>query len=526
MAKTIPGARYVELIHLSDLHFGEGHRFSPEQTPDGAIAAEEGFPTLADVLIPDLLDPANDPPRPTVLGRRAEWHVPPMAKIVCLTGDFTVTASKEQFAQAVGFVNRLRERPPRGVEIATNALFVCPGNHDLDWNAGTNALRWREYAGFLNDIYPTKFDAAKASQFGGLQVCDEAGTLVLSLNSEMAVHNQPKDRTRGDLSQAQLNWVEQMLEQVPTKLRHEYIKIAMVHHHPILLPTLAEPGRGYDAINGAQHLLTRLHRYGFHVILHGHKHHPHTFHEDVRSAFEQTEEHSLVVVAGGSAGSTTGLPDKTGATQTYNRIRIHWSPDQGSTRVQVVTRGLVRHRADGTELLSPQWKWETLATDDRHYLLGRRARATSPTAMRYRQPMPKGDPVHEPRANEYARTRGNFPVAEVKPSLLPGQTNEVHLRIVQHGGGSEERKPGDDPIAVTWSAGYKFPSVRITRNEDPDFNVVFAYYGSALMQAELEFEDGYRCLSFIYAPMLPAPQHSAPRRSTQRRGLTSIRNLK
>ena len=72
----------------------------------------------------------------------------------------------------------------------------------------------------------------------------------------------------------------------------------MVHHHPILLPTLAEPGRGYDAINGAQHLLTMLHRYGFHVLLHGHKHYPHTFHENVRNAFERTDEHTLVKTCG------------------------------------------------------------------------------------------------------------------------------------------------------------------------------------------------------------------------------------
>lgn len=504
--------RHVELIHLSDLHFGTGHRFSAPRTPDGGAAEEPGFPTLADSLFQDLNDPENDPPRPTMLtsshDEQDEWSILPIPKLVCLSGDFTVTASGEEFAQAEDFVNRLRTPSPHGLGLSTDALFVCPGNHDLDWNAVKDSQRWRAYANFLTNIYPEKFEASKASRFGGVMVNKEAGTLVLSLNSEMAVKNVEKNRTRGDLSQDQLAWAEQMLDQFKTEERYEYIKIAMVHHHPILIPGLAEEGRGYDAINNAQHLLALLHRYEFHVILHGHKHHPHTFYEDVRSAFEQTRDHSLVVVAGGSCGSTS-LPEKPGATQTYNRIRIHWSSYQRSIRVQVVTRGLVRHRPDGTELLAKNWKWRTLATDDRYYLLGRRTQIPSPSSMRYELPLPKSDPVHRARSDEYARTRFNFPVAEVMPAMLSGHTNEVHLRMVRHGSEGQWRKPGYDPIAVTWSAGHKFPTIRITREEDPDFCAILAYYGSALIQAELEFADGERCLTYIYAPMLPAPGQSS-----------------
>jgi hypothetical protein len=273
----------------------------------------------------------------------------------------------------------------------------------------------------------------------------------------------------------------------------------MVHHHPILIPSLAEPGRKYDAISRAQDLLTRLHRYGFHVILHGHKHYPHTFHENVRNAFERTDEHSLVVVAGGSCGSRS-LPNRPSATQTYNRVRIHWCADQGTTRVQVVTRGLVKFRADDTELLPNQWYWKTIAADDRSFLPGRRTQVLSPSAMDY-QP-PSGD--DKLRKDEYARTRNNFPVAEIKPSLFPGQTIEVLLRIVRHGLGSKWWTPEFDPIAVTWSAGPKFPKVTITSEQDPDFCAVFSYYGSALMQAEMQFQNGPPVIAFIYAPMLPA----------------------
>jgi hypothetical protein len=48
----------------------------------------------------------------------------------------------------------------------------------------------------------------------------------------------------------------------------------------VVLPSLAEPDRGYDAILGSQLLLDLLKRYDFHVLLHGHKHYPHTFSYD------------------------------------------------------------------------------------------------------------------------------------------------------------------------------------------------------------------------------------------------------
>jgi 3',5'-cyclic AMP phosphodiesterase CpdA len=493
--------RYVELIHLSDLHFGDDHRFKPEAPPAGGSPLQPDYPDLADSLIKDLSDPKNEPPRPNMGLRVAEeqkWDVPPMPKLFCMSGDFVTKGSKEEFAEAIKFVKKLTS--DKALPIKPVGFVVCPGNHDLDWKADGASLRWQTYATFLNAIYPAKFDPERASYFGGVSEFEEIGVLVLSLNSETGVRynpDDPSDEFRGDLSDAQLAWAEQELKKIdPAKLR-SYIKVAMVHHHPILIPSLAEPKRSYDAINNAQKFLTRLHRHGFHLILHGHKHHPHTFHENIRNAFERTDERCIVVVAGGSCGST-GLPNKPGATQTYNRIRIHWCAGQESLRVQVVTRGLVTFDEDHTDLLVNEWFWKTIATDDRHFLLGRRTRVISPAAMKYEPP----DAEDQPRENEYKRTRGNFPVAEIKPSLLPGQTNEVLLRIVRH---KSDYFTTQEPIEVTWSAGRKFPKVTVTREEDHEFCAVFLYWGSALMQAEMKFEDGSTATAFVYAPMFPPP---------------------
>jgi 3',5'-cyclic AMP phosphodiesterase CpdA len=496
--------RYVELIHLSDPHFGAGHRFKPETPPGGGSPKQPDYPDLADSLIRDLSDPKNEPPRPN-LGWRVRgtevWTVPPMPKVFCVSGDFATKGAKEEFAEAKKFVEKLKGRMAAKIKPKPKGFVVCPGNHDLDWEKPDDSLRWQEYASFLSNIYRKYFNPSKAAYFGGVKVFKEIGVLVLSLNSETAINKNPCekiDEYRGDLTDEQLIWVDNELRKIdPAKLR-SYIKVAMVHHHPILIPSLAEPKRSYDAINGAQHFLTRLHRHGFHVILHGHKHYPHTFHENIRNAFERTDEHSIVVVAGGSCGSTE-LPKGPGATQTYNRIRIHWSAEQESLRVQVVTRGLVTFEEDRTPLLAKEWFWKTIATDDRHFLLGRRTRFLSAASMKY-ESLSAPD---KPREDEYKRTRANFPIAEIKPSLFPGQTNEALLRIVRHE--SQFRTSQDDPITVTWSAGPKFPKVTVTRGEDPDFCAVFPYWGGALMQAEMKFKDGYTAIAFVYAPMLPAP---------------------
>jgi hypothetical protein len=293
------------------------------------------------------------------------------------------------------------------------------------------------------------------------------------------------------------------LEELPPEVARDYIKIAMVHHHVVLLPSSAEAGRGYDAINGADKLLPMLHEHGFHVVLHGHKHYPHTFREDVRNAFIRSDNHSLFIVAGGTCGSTE-LPSPQIATQCYNRIRIHWCAREGTTRVQVVTRGLVRFKENGTELMPDQWHWKTLSVDDRHHLARLRPHPPKAASMRYNSRVAKDSAANLARDAEYARTKGCFPVAEILPAMMPGQTAEVHLRIVRHpdpANGAGGKRP--DVVAVTWSGGHKwFPSVKITKTEDSDFRAIFAYWGGALLQAEIEFSDGASVISHVYVPML------------------------
>jgi hypothetical protein len=121
--------------------------------------------------------------------------------------------------------------------------------------------------------------------------------------------------------------------------------------------------------------------------------------------------------------------------------------------------------------------------------------------MRYLPPVVENSAANRARDAEYARTHGYFPVADVFPAMLLGQTAEVHLRIAEHPLRSRDAK--HELQSVTWSGGHKwFPSVHVTRQDDPGFRATLAYYGGALIQAELTFADGTTCLTHVYVPLL------------------------
>src|SRR4051794_40715569 len=104
--------RQLAIIHLSDIHFGPSHRFSPVATAAGDIPPEPDYPTLLGKLVADLA--TNDPGCPV---------------LVAVTGDMAQTASYEEFKQAEQFVRDLASAdiygPPRGLE----SMFWVPGNH-------------------------------------------------------------------------------------------------------------------------------------------------------------------------------------------------------------------------------------------------------------------------------------------------------------------------------------------------------------------------------------------------------------
>lgn len=508
--ETIREASVLEVIHLSDLHFGE--KFVGNETP-----AREGVFDLCQSILNDL--PGLNVSIP-VSNAAGHWEMQKMdyERIVCITGDFVETGDFKEFKQAQHFVEQFRQGLGRAFPEKMESIFVVPGNHDLSYDEETPEQRWVWWAKFYNTLHGTNvlpenpYDIVKLHQHPRLPLA------VLTIHSEAYVAKGDPYLQCGIIDGPQMEKLQTELETAAEQDKfRQAIKIALVHHHPILIPSLVEPGRGvqqkkdaggkqkesmdpgYDAIIGAPRLLSLLHDHGFHLLLHGHKHYPHTFTEDVVNAFKRENDHAMLVIAGGTAGSTE-LTREGEPAQCYNRILIHWNPRRRTVRAEVHTRRLVtKHPKTRDTLPRKRWHWETARIVDRD--LSPATAGPRPAAHHWKPQAPpaRTENSSKMRSNEYTRLKQNFPMVEVLPGLVPNQGYEIKFWIMRHD--SADRPYLKEEYAlqkVTWSAGPKFPSLTITREEDQNFCGIFHAYGSTLLVAELDFVKGDPQLTSIY----------------------------
>jgi 3',5'-cyclic AMP phosphodiesterase CpdA len=464
------------IIHLSDLHFGKHHRFNPPPTTAGDIPVRVGYPTLLEKLAQDL-DQA-DPKCPTLL---------------CITGDLAETGDPKEFGDAELFLRGLANAKVFGHVHPLKDIFIVPGNHDVVYAGATARERFTGYAQLLGSLSNTFMSADSPLSWPILHDrTKECGVIVVTLNSSIYVQKDKPDEERGHLDVEQLKKLEDALKNLPGDRLNQAIKIALIHHHPVLIPALAEPGRGYDAVHNSGKLLTILRRYGFHVVLHGHKHDPYVFTEDSRSALNRTIQNPILVAAGGSLGSNE-LP--LNRRNCYNRISIKWHPAAGQARILIETVGLDVFDEDGNEALPGNWTWRVLRREDIHFLKGQCVPNLSEcvtATVRDEKILDANDHRH----TEYKRLRGNMLCVDVRPSLSPDQGYEAIVWITPH----PNRTKAESPTQVEWSAGEKFRAVyNIARENDGRFCGRFDYWGPMLIQATMLFADGKKECAFIYA---------------------------
>lgn len=482
----------VRILHISDLHFGKNHVCAPLD-PTGA---KRGIPNLQQLLINDLQSKDWE---------MFEWamdtsDVNPNAEstplLIIATGDLTQKADLGEFDQAKSFLSELANTRVLGSDIGIQNVFVVPGNHDVVFDKSEPEHRFLNYCNFYNKLFkpiqPEKRDFARpdeAASLSQVHAFPESRFLVAEINSCFYIEKETIDESRGQVDAQTITALRKALEKYGKEAK-QWIKIAIMHHHPVLLPSFIEPGRGVDSILNAKSLLRLLRENGFQLILHGHKHFPQVFSYDPDSAWD-TAETSIpqMIIAGGSCSSVS-LPEATRKHNTYNLITVKWNPDALQARIQVVTRGLIRMGSDG-ELDADQWRWETLRVFDK--ILS--PYENLPLSGKFeRISFSEGeDKLENERKSLYEYLRFNMPVVEVLPSLLPGQGYEARVWLTPH------RYHTEFPKRVIWSAGPKF-SRKISETEaSPYFCAYFHYWGSMLIQAQLEFEDGHKAVYHLYA---------------------------
>jgi 3',5'-cyclic AMP phosphodiesterase CpdA len=486
------GGRSLRIIHLSDLHFGKDHRFGGEKTPSGDFV-EDGR-SLAESIRADLENQADEA-EAIQANLENQADEAEALQIVCITGDMTETASGAEFERALGFCKAICEG-----DMALGPLAVVPGNHDVDWTQpqSEREKRMKPWSHFLGDLRRTHDDWGEEDRDAIVRtdLVESHGVIIAEINSCAWVQQNTAETHRGRVSQKALRHLANQLAIIDPEVASSCIKIALLHHHPILIPDLAEPGRGYDSVLGAGYLLRILRQHGFHLLLHGHKHIPFTFTEDSLSGQESgRHDYPLFVVCGGSVASKS-LPDDRPPVNCYNRIDIKWLPDARQYRCRVETRELVRSDNTGVKLMPSDWYWRELGRDDRSFRPERPIPASDLQAWRQ---FNTGDDDSR-RKEQYALSRGVFPTVRVRPSLTPGQAHEALVELRDH-----IPRPVDlEPVeirSVRWSAGSKHAVFELDAASAPRFHAAFDYYGPMLIQASVTWADGHAADMFIYAQL-------------------------
>lgn len=483
--------RQLTVLHLTDLHFGDQHAFLPPMSPAGTLAAAQGIPTLAQSVLADVarldlrLVPGSTSSLPEAEG--AGPDSPRHRTILALTGDLTERASQDQFDLAAKGIADLTA----GLGLSVRDVFIVPGNHDVTYTDTHSSDRWARYCRFyqrhaavvaaLSGSTAPVFDPGEPQSLTRVIDQSNQGLIVVEINSSAFVEKGKPGERRGEVDQKAIHDLKRQLSEIDEGARDRSIRLALIHHHPVVLPGLADPGEGYDAVVSADLLLDVLKSFSFHLVLHGHKHVPHTFTYDAVCAWTGDAVRPLMVIAGGSAGSTQ-LRREPNATNTYNIVRIKWQPGAPQARIHVETRGLVDHDSAHKPLLGPDWHWKTLRVDDRLLSISPR-RGQSIGVIRSRGPA--DDPYEDERLRVSDATRRNFPAIDVMPSLDPDQGYEARVWIE-----AQLDKPSYvPPDRVEWSGGRYFNNIHVvTRAQSPRFEASFSYFGPMLIQARMYWD--------------------------------------
>ena len=469
--------RQLTIVHLSDVHFGAKHRFEPARTSAGDQPNERNYPSLLDKLQEDLAEEA-----------------PGCPVVVVISGDLAQIGSYEEFEKAEDFVRGLTKGTLLGVPCPLPNIFLVPGNHDVAFDSDKTGERWQRWVDLNNRLRNTSVDRDRPWDLEAVEDrLDDLGAIVATLNSAAYVQKGTEDAVRGRLDNTQIERLKRDLETIESDRLESAIRIAIIHHHPVLIPDLVEADHNYDAIHNSANLLTVLREFGFHLLLHGHKHNPHVFTEDSLPAYPKGDRHPILIVAGGSVGSTE-LPERCG--NCYNRIDVKWNPNAEQTRIRVRTRGLRIFDENDKKLMPGEWEWCDVRVDDRQFIEGEEIPVAVGGKAHDFDETADGD-ADARRSREYRRVNFYFPVAAVMPSLQFGQVNEVRLWMVRH----ELREPidrGPSLACVTWSAGPRFEVITVRAEEDRSFCATLHYYGPMLVQAAMKFEDGSTEDAYIY----------------------------
>jgi len=469
----------VRIVHLSDLHFGQMHRFRPPRTPADDDPSGEGYPALSEILQKDWAGQTSSAP-----------------VVVAITGDVAQKATADEFSEASTFLQELLKSPVFAQQLTKEQIFLVPGNHDVVFTERNMGRRWQPYCTLYQEFFGKAISASNPGMLTVVRTHNADTRLVVAeINCCVYIQEGSPDAQRGQVDVGALTSLRNQLAALNPDDIKPAIKIALVHHHPVLIPVFAEPGRGYDSIINSEIMLQLLRDYGFHLLLHGHKHYPQILTYDAECGWRQPERNPLTIIAGGSVGSTELPRTESNPLNTYNLIDLKWNAAAREGRIRVRTRGLRIYDNRGIGRLPLDWRWEDVHVLDRIFPMKHEYRPPGEySAVKFAAGSVPA--TEKARVGIYAKLRGNMPVVEVIPSFEPGQAYEAKVRIEPH---TSKHVNREIPQEVIWSAGSKFEMCSCLEAKNPTFSATFGYYGPMLIRARIRFKDNTIADGYVYA---------------------------
>lgn len=251
---------------ISDIHFGAYSRTAEFSVPGEHIKDETtGGESLKDSMLTLLK------------GEKIDY--------LFIAGDLTSYGSPQEFTYCERFILEVAD----GLGLPKERVFLCMGNHDIDWKIADLYLPKDSSKApspdFPQDIVQEKYKRIAASvplinietltppengcnaPFSGIIDNDDFTLFILNTGWSCT-----KDQSirHGKLEKEQLSWLESAAKQYSSSPKW---KIVMMHHHPFnyKYPVVSEE---YSTLEEGSEFLEIVGKNGFNLVIHGHRHHP------------------------------------------------------------------------------------------------------------------------------------------------------------------------------------------------------------------------------------------------------------
>jgi 3',5'-cyclic AMP phosphodiesterase CpdA/ActR/RegA family two-component response regulator len=308
----------VSILHLSDLHFGEYHRFYLDRNYPARDA-----PSLQKALIAGLEVNRISP------------------DIIVVSGDLAEKGDFAEFEQARTFLTALAEH----FKLTPNRFIMVPGNHDVRWSEDGRRDQMTEYGGFYELWYGKS--SAPQSPFTRVELYrfhDRPNVAIVGFDS--CVIENPKTAGVGYIGTSQLrSALDDLKHQINESA--DCIKIAVLHHHLVPVTYLEQlPGdkKNFSLVVDATRVLARLQEEGFCLVLHGHQHQP--FYAEFRLPLLQTSTPKPITILGMGSTGIKPSPELVGNVRNNYFSLIEISLEASTTRTQAKVSW---YRAAGNE---------------------------------------------------------------------------------------------------------------------------------------------------------------------------------